>query len=862
MRKFLFLIAMLPGIFLLGQEVPDDWTPDSGLTTYQETNDPHGGTYACKVVVDATSNVFMTNDVIITGLTEGDDCKATAWAKSSTNVKVQIRMIFNDPASTSGFSNASQGDADWVSLSKNMVVPTGATGVTLKFRFSPQAGFSPGEEQWVDDLTLESPLGTDIPVTNGDMESWPENVVEPNPGDLIINEINATSDPDFKARYTELYNTTVNTLNLSKILVKYFDNGATVASDSVQLSGTLAPGDYLILARDASFNTTYAPLTYDFLFTAKLNGGLDAMVIEHEDNGILDQFNDGPPATASWAVTHLFYRFDSEADGSSLADHWDDAGTNKPGTPKAANTYTFDTETGNGNWNTATNWDNGNVPTRGVNVIIPAGTDNPFIGATDPSAPNECLNVTFDGAGAQLTVGPGKYLTVHGDANIPSDATGFFVRSTDAGNGSLIVEGTVTGDATVQRYVDGYTTAADGWHLIGAPVDMTIAGTGWEPGTTTPDIDDLYYWSETQELWKNYKANAFDFEQGKGYLAAFESTQTNNFIGALTTADFTLTNLSKDNEGWHLIGNPFASAIEWNNNGDWVFTNVGNVPALWDESGATYLNPAVGDPVPSTNAFFVQVSDATNTLTIPASARMHDAQNNYKKSTVNNGDYTLRMKVSTTANTFYNKIRVAFAEGATNEWDMQYDARKLFGNAAAPELWTVSDGESFSVNTLPFTLDPVDLPLHFKAGADGEYTIAFDGVESFDGTTIVLEDLFTEQTVDLSESQTYSYTALQEDDYDRFVLHFYGVTDVMETPQNESSDAVIYSARDRVYIRYRELPETDIDVEVYNTIGQRVYQQRMSPAALNSFTLQAKPGMYVVRVESGTDISVAKVMVN
>jgi len=152
-------------------------------------------------------------------------------------------------------------------------------------------------------------------------------------------------------------------------------------------------------------------------------------------------------------------------------------------------------------------------------------------------------------------------------------------------------------------------------------------------------------------------------------------------VGSLTTGNVTHSDLSRTNEGWHLIGNPYTSAIEWNNNSDWVFTNIGTVPNIWGEASGTYVTPADGDPIPATNGFFVQVASGfggNNKIKIPASARIHSTQNNYKKAAGNRENYTLRMKVTTTANTFYNEIRVGFKDDATQEWDLMYDAHKLF----------------------------------------------------------------------------------------------------------------------------------------------------------------------------------------
>jgi hypothetical protein len=372
---------------------------------------------------------------------------------------------------------------------------------------------------------------------------------------------------------------------------------------------------------------------------------------------------------------------------------------------------------------------------------------------------------------------------------------------------------------------------------------MLVSSSDFEPGTD----DDLYYWSESETIWKNWKAASFDFEQGNGYLVAYQTTQTNSFTGTLTTEDVTYSDLSRDNDGWHLLGNPYSSAIEWNNNDDWYFSHIGETPSVWDEENGTYHNPAKGDPIPATNGFFVQVEagyGGNDTITIPASARVHNSTNNYK-SHQGVQPYTLKLKVTTTSNDYSNQIRIAFNEEATEQWDLKYDCHKMYGLAAAPELWTISNDEEFSVNTLPFTTEPVDLPLNFKAGVDGKYTIHFDGIDSFDGSSIILEDLFTGETIDMGQQTEYTFTASQEDDHGRFVIHFFNVTSTPEIGK-EDNPVLIYAYNNNIIIKSLET-SLNGKVEVLNILGQILNGIDVRNVGFYKMHADYEPGVYLVR---------------
>ncbi len=175
----LFQIVMLSGTMVLGQVVvPDNWTIDPGIDTYQETADPHGGTSACQVDVQSTnpSQCNLISSTVIP-VTAGETYKFKYWYKTSANVKVKGHLMWSNGEQNWVTSNA--GEADWTSKARTNVVPAGATSLEIEFRFAAEAGMELGETQFIDDITFESPTGTPLVIENGDMESWP--VFEPDP---------------------------------------------------------------------------------------------------------------------------------------------------------------------------------------------------------------------------------------------------------------------------------------------------------------------------------------------------------------------------------------------------------------------------------------------------------------------------------------------------------------------------------------------------------------------------------------------------------------------------------------------------------------------------------------------------------
>jgi len=179
MRKFT-LSAILVMAFLLGstinilaQVLPDDWSGDSGIDTYEETTIVHGGAASCKIVVNtgSQSSCDLENDVAIS-VTAGDTYTYTFWAYTSDHVKIRAILDWDD-GNTEYCGYVNPASSGWVQFIYNETVPAGVTSVNVRIRCYDVSGFTAPETQYVDDVQFESPTGTALTVSNGDFESWP-----------------------------------------------------------------------------------------------------------------------------------------------------------------------------------------------------------------------------------------------------------------------------------------------------------------------------------------------------------------------------------------------------------------------------------------------------------------------------------------------------------------------------------------------------------------------------------------------------------------------------------------------------------------------------------------------------------------
>ena len=692
------------------------------------------------------------------------------------------------------------------------------------------------------------------------------------PPDLIISEV--TSPKNFyDSKFIELYNAGTTSIDFDAedyFVATQFNGGDRY---DVKLEGNIAPGETFVMsAYPDEFSGYYSFEADQYSGTINGNGNDGYFLYFGAGNasgvlidayGVIDENGSGKEWNY-FETKAVRLRSVTVPNTSWTASEWDipeEAGPDNM-TPSAHNEdVSWLLGATSHSWGTKSTdrWSSpyGYIPDASFNVTIVPSNNNPRI-----YGDAVCFDLSIN-SDALLSIWPGVPLSVYGDLSIAASksraAASFYINSGTNGNASLIVDGSVSGNASVERYFEGYDDAApDGWHIIASPVNnMAIATSEFDPTATE---DDLYQWDEPSGWWQNYKQGHFThFSNGDGYLFAIQSTEARSFEGTINNTDVPKSGLSLDEGGWHLLGNPFPSALEWNTT-DWAVTGMGAVAEIWDNTAGNYTPINPGDIIPSTNGFFVDVDNATNSLTIPLSARLHDATNNYKSIRAEEMIETLVMKIANDENTFFDINRIGFKAEASEEWDIDFDARKLPGSATAPQIWTVSDNENFAQNYLPYVYDAYQVPLHFKAGTNSMHHFVFEGMESFSGDSrIYLEDLLLKKTIDLRTQQAYDFMASTEDDEARFILHFNGVT---ATDEILDPDAIsIYSSQNTVYIQSGQMPNEKCNVEVFNLRGQLVFSEKMEPSTLSSFTLHEKTGIYIVRLHNNNRSITQKVMI-
>lgn len=467
---------------------------------------------------------------------------------------------------------------------------------------------------------------------------------------------------------------------------------------------------------------------------------------------------------------------------------------------------------------------------------------------------NGILNVTSDGAlsmsaltnSATGAVNITGSLTVEGTL---SNSGTLIIKSNATGTGSLIHSSSGV-SATVERYVVGHANvAADGWHLMGSPVaTFDINGSSFDPGAN----DDLYSWDEATNTWLNHKAgNPTQIVPGTGYLVAYENTATKSFTGNLNVSNVSvsgLTHNASQGKGWHLLGNPFASALEWNKTGgSWALTNIAATAKVWNSGSKAYDDIDANGIIPAAQGFFVQVNESTTgSLTIPAAARAHSGTAWYKSTTPR-----ILLSASPADGSSKQESQIRIEPEATTGFDFYHDSRFLEGYA--PKFYSVSGGEMLSTNALPQLQDGTSIPFGFVKNQHNAFVIRLE--ENMPATDIYLKDLKLNLAHHLSQQTEYYFTAAEGDEPNRFLLHF-GVVGITEKPSKPALHASVAAGQ----LHLLNLHGT-AQLDIFDLSGRLLQQHKVVANGKQSVPLALPAGVYVVLATGETNSEAVKVIV-
>jgi hypothetical protein len=468
--------------------------------------------------------------------------------------------------------------------------------------------------------------------------------------------------------------------------------------------------------------------------------------------------------------------------------------------------------------------------------------------------------------GSKFTINPAKALLVGGTLTNSAGTSGFIIKSNATGTAALI-HNTDNVPATVQRYISG---SSEDWHFLSSSVSNQIIGGSWLPSGTYGNGTgyDLYLWDEPNSCWIYYlditsalnwtmfHAGA-NFEVGRGYLYSVQATNpTKEFSGNLNngTLDYRLTISSTDIglQGFNLIGNPYPSSINWQASSGWARSNLvesggGYDMWIWNPAANNYgvsnsysgiSTNGVTQNIAPMQGFFVNARN-TGYLTMNNNIRVFEGASSWLKSVqINESNFSV--SVISEAGNGSDEAIISF--GYTKN---ERGATKLFSRIpSAPSLYMVSVSESLTVRYLTNTEENPAVPISFKAGASGNFTLSCN-FDSFNFETVMLEDRKTGYIQNMKAFNSYSFYSSKSDAANRFVLHF--------GPAGSNSDsgfpAKIYTDGSYLIIDLT-LISNETTVLVYDIMGRQLVNKKLEGETIHKLNVNSASQILIVSLRN------------
>jgi hypothetical protein len=384
-------------------------------------------------------------------------------------------------------------------------------------------------------------------------------------------------------------------------------------------------------------------------------------------------------------------------------------------------------------------------------------------------------------------------------------------------------------------------------------------------------------YDEGTNAWKAYftTATVGNLTSGAGYGIRRSSDGAVTFSGTLTSGTKSVA-LVKSGEGWNLVGNPYSSAINMNNDADETYNflteNSANLEGsyaaiyVWDDGGKVYkiLNNSSGsnsrdlaiDVFAPGQAFFVKAASDEASIAFNHDIQVHNCATEYKSAIVSWPEITL---TASNAQTSASTV-ITFNNRMTNGVDPTYDAGLLRGsNGLSVFTRLVEDnGVDFAIQCLPEVYDSLVIAVGLESRISGLITFSFEQ-SGLENCVVMLEDrqLGIMKTIKTPED---IYTASVESGqpaYGRFFLRF-GKT----TSSEKNSIRPIKAWYTGGEIIIEGMVDPDARAELYDIHGRKLFDTRLEYSYRNSIPVTGlKAGIYLVHVVSDGKQQVIKVAV-
>ena len=315
------------------------------------------------------------------------------------------------------------------------------------------------------------------------------------------------------------------------------------------------------------------------------------------------------------------------------------------------------------------------------------------------------------------------------------------------------------------------------------------------------------------------------FEQGRGYLASYQTETTANIKGYLSTETsftFPVTYDASDRyANFHVVGNPFTFDINWS---DFAVSNVIDGIARMTTDGSYKYD--VASDIKVGEGFMVMTKGNNPSLSCNPNLR------SYRESYDN-------INIIATGAEGSDNVMIHF-NGEDNEGFPKLDNL----NENISTVFVQRDGNSYGICS--YNDDVEEIPLYFDAKEMGFYNITAETNGKFNN--VYLYDRQTGETVDILNNE-YSFSATEDANPGRFVLRF------SKTADEVVSDNFVYQSGEDLYVN------AEGTIQIVDMMGRVVYSNDVegSNSVINVGNLNK--ATYIVRNINENQVRIQKIVI-
>ena len=336
-----------------------------------------------------------------------------------------------------------------------------------------------------------------------------------------------------------------------------------------------------------------------------------------------------------------------------------------------------------------------------------------------------------------------------------------------------------SGTFTAERY---FNASSDGWRMISSPLnpstlvdwddEFTYCGisTGngnfslgscsgfysvltYNESAASPSIDDGFVGiTSLSQSVANATGTLIYSNSGANTISVTGIPNFSSFSKAIT----------KVNDGWNLISNPYPSTLDWTNGSTGFYdvnsSIIDNARYIYQGDLGNYTSGALD--IPHSQGFWVKASSSGN-LTFNPNQTINSYQTAFTKSS-NGVNNPLKLFISSDVNSYGDYASILAGPNYSNNYDQGQDIFKLFSPNPdyVPNLFFLDNNGNFLDRTCVNNNQSTDIYLDARIGqyAHGNYSIEFDNIPSFMiGSCLILEDLHNGILTDLRSDSVYTF---------------------------------------------------------------------------------------------------------